>query len=210
MTEFYGVLTFYAFCDTAKNRAACVGDSDQRGGIFDRSLTCLDRLYPGKHHHHYGYPKQSVSMKSVSRMCGRGGDMAEHDVLCNCEECWWARGQKEVCGTCGCIIGEGCPYPDHDTRKKEEVCMTEIERQTLEAAVMNIPTPATTEELLQTIEASLDRWGLVFLLRHFRDVVGEEDAAHLNMMLQLTFKEGHKQARHAAVDCVNAAASENT
>ena len=32
----------------------------------------------------------------------------EHGPDCNCYECWWARGQKEVCPTCGSLI-ENCP-----------------------------------------------------------------------------------------------------
>lgn len=35
----------------------------------------------------------------------------EHDFYYNCEECWWARGQKEICGTCGSIVGK-C-YSEH-------------------------------------------------------------------------------------------------
>lgn len=27
----------------------------------------------------------------------------EHDEFCNCEDCWWARGEREVCATCGCV-----------------------------------------------------------------------------------------------------------
>jgi hypothetical protein len=33
----------------------------------------------------------------------------EHDEFCNCEDCWWARGKQEVCATCGCVVGVGCP-----------------------------------------------------------------------------------------------------
>jgi hypothetical protein len=34
---------------------------------------------------------------------------SEHDQYCNCYHCWWIRDQKEICGTCGSIIGAGCP-----------------------------------------------------------------------------------------------------
>jgi hypothetical protein len=33
----------------------------------------------------------------------------EHTWDCNCEDCWWARDEKEICPTCGCIVGESCP-----------------------------------------------------------------------------------------------------
>ena len=36
----------------------------------------------------------------------------EHDNYCNCEDCWWARDQREICPTCGCIVGAGCPCGD--------------------------------------------------------------------------------------------------
>jgi hypothetical protein len=32
------------------------------------------------------------------------------DGYCNCEICFYARGSKEVCATCGCIVGEGCNH----------------------------------------------------------------------------------------------------
>lgn len=32
----------------------------------------------------------------------------QHSHFCNCEECTWARG-GEICATCGCIVGRGCP-----------------------------------------------------------------------------------------------------
>jgi hypothetical protein len=35
-------------------------------------------------------------------------EVTMHDEYCNCEDCWWARGQKEVCSECG-SVGEGCP-----------------------------------------------------------------------------------------------------
>lgn len=34
--------------------------------------------------------------------------MNEHDEFCNCEDCWWGRGQKEVCSVCGCVHDEDC------------------------------------------------------------------------------------------------------
>ena len=39
----------------------------------------------------------------------------KHDEYCNCEDCWWARGQKEICPTCGCIVGEGCPCHENNS-----------------------------------------------------------------------------------------------
>lgn len=30
-------------------------------------------------------------------------------VNCNCEDCWWARGQREVCPDCGATVGANCP-----------------------------------------------------------------------------------------------------
>lgn len=38
--------------------------------------------------------------------------MEEHGPYCNCEDCWWSHGQEEVCSTCGCLVGEGCPCSD--------------------------------------------------------------------------------------------------
>ena len=37
---------------------------------------------------------------------------------CNCEDCWWARGQQEVCPTCGCV-GEDCPTHEDDGQPDE-------------------------------------------------------------------------------------------
>ena len=34
--------------------------------------------------------------------------MEEHGPYCNCEDCWWARGQESVCSTCGCLESS-CP-----------------------------------------------------------------------------------------------------
>lgn len=45
----------------------------------------------------------------------------EHDQYCNCEDCWWSRGQKEICATCGCIVGEGCPCSDSEDDGKKEL-----------------------------------------------------------------------------------------
>lgn len=28
----------------------------------------------------------------------------DHSATCNCEDCWWARDQKEVCSCCGELI----------------------------------------------------------------------------------------------------------
>ena len=36
-------------------------------------------------------------------------ERTEHDDYCNCEDCCRARGGKEICGTCHCVVGEGCP-----------------------------------------------------------------------------------------------------
>ena len=36
---------------------------------------------------------------------------------CNCEGCMYARDGKEICNTCGCIVGEGCPEHDEDTEE---------------------------------------------------------------------------------------------
>lgn len=33
----------------------------------------------------------------------------EHEEFCNCEDCWWSRDCQEVCATCGCLVGAGCP-----------------------------------------------------------------------------------------------------
>lgn len=30
----------------------------------------------------------------------------EHGPFCNCEDCWWAHGQREVCSSCGCVHEE--------------------------------------------------------------------------------------------------------
>ena len=42
-----------------------------------------------------------------------------HDEFCSCEDCWWARGQKEVCPTCGCVVGEGCPCSPKEEEEGE-------------------------------------------------------------------------------------------
>lgn len=47
----------------------------------------------------------------------------KHDVFCNCEDCWWIKGQRETCATCGCIVGSGCP------------CSTEKENQKIDGMV---------------------------------------------------------------------------
>ncbi len=43
-----------------------------------------------------------------------------HDEYCNCEDCWWSRGEKEVCSVCGCLVGKGCSHSlkdeDEDTQ----------------------------------------------------------------------------------------------
>jgi len=40
-----------------------------------------------------------------------------HDEHCNCEHCWWSRDQKEICATCGCLVGAGCPEHKKFSRK---------------------------------------------------------------------------------------------
>lgn len=41
-----------------------------------------------------------------------------HDWNCNCEDCWWANDQREICGICGSLVGAGCPT--HSCVKEKE------------------------------------------------------------------------------------------
>jgi len=40
--------------------------------------------------------------------------------FCNCEDCWWARGQQEMCATCDCVVGAGCPCGAESTEEDME------------------------------------------------------------------------------------------
>jgi len=44
--------------------------------------------------------------------------MDNHPLDCNCEDCWWSRGQREICPTCGCFVGQGCPCSNDEETKK--------------------------------------------------------------------------------------------
>ena len=48
------------------------------------------------------------------------------DPFCNCEDCWWANDQHEICSVCGCLVGLGCPceLPDNTTENDNTVKST--------------------------------------------------------------------------------------
>jgi len=43
-----------------------------------------------------------------------------HGEHCNCESCWWANGQKEICPTCGSIVGGGCPHTEESLQEDSQ------------------------------------------------------------------------------------------
>lgn len=46
--------------------------------------------------------------ESLNRIARQIGYTDEHGPYCNCEDCHHARG-GEICATCGCLVGAGCP-----------------------------------------------------------------------------------------------------
>jgi hypothetical protein len=66
----------------------------------------------------------------------------------------------------------------------------------LHGQIMNIQTP---DDILSDVEKIIDNMGMLGLLQVIRKASPAE-SHHLDRMLELAFKEGHKQARHAAAE----------
>jgi len=72
----------------------------------------------------------------------------------------------------------------------------------LHGQIMNIQTP---DDILSDVEEIIDRMGMLGLLQVMRSDISDSkespaEPIQLDRMLVMAFKEGHKQARHAAAD----------
>ena len=38
----------------------------------------------------------------------------EHDEFCNCEDCYWARDQEDICPYCGCLASQCCNNEEYE------------------------------------------------------------------------------------------------